>query len=450
MKIGNIPTASQLWLPATSTGKTLLIGGLIAAGHYSLLVNDTVTGTFWTGVGLLSVATFAHQFATRKQRGGYLLNKPVKVNPDAMHANLQLTQWLRDKGLHLPAVVTEGKSHQFRILIIPNEDPASVKKLIPALSMNLGVAEDDLVWRQNFKKGKSAILVPLHRDKWDAVPFNTEHLDANGIQHFIGMSIDGQAMVLDRIVEPHALIAGSTNSGKSEVITAMIAADKLSKHNPVVCVIDPKDSLDVQADHMLTELDTSTEYLEDLAEAMKERQASYKRAGHKDFISYLRAGNTSGINARPIMIYIDEIADLVTPAPGEKKSKTKAIDHEGKSTAWMFAEILSKESKKNEPVDPSTMKRHERAALALDELARKARSAGMYLTIGIQSPKAEILNTSFRNNFGCRIAMNVADQNASRVALDQNGAETLPKFGACLFKTSLNRSPILGRAAIVK
>ena len=421
MKIGNIPTARQMFIPKTIPGKMMAGYAVVTAFHYSHLITSTTASALSATVAMIGIGSIAQRYATRKQRGGYILNKPVTVNPDAMQANLKLTQWLRDKGLHLPSVVTEGQSHQFRIIIVPNEDPASVKKLIPALSMNLGVAEDDMVWRQNFKRGKSAVLVPLPRKQWQAVPFTTEHLEANGIQHFIGCSVDGQPMILDRIVEPHALVAGSTNSGKSEVITAMIAADELNPHQPKIYVIDPKESLDVNQGYVWEDLDESTELLEELVADMKARQSRYKLAGHKDFASFIKpqtVKNDDGDRC-PIMIYIDEIADIVTAVSGEARKK-------------------------------GGIQRHERAALALNELARKGRSAGIYLTIGIQSPKADILNTSFRNNFGCRIAMNVADQTASRVALDQNGAETLPKFGACLFKTSLHRSPILGRAAIVQ
>ncbi len=421
MKIGNLPTASELLVPQTKTGKALLATGSVLSIHYSRMVTQSAPEMLAV-IGALSVlGLFAQRYTTRDQRDGYLLNKPVAVDPDAIHANLELTDWMRGRGLALQNLVTEAKSHQFRILIIPNEDPASVKKIIPSLSMKLGVAEEDLVWRQNFRRGKSAILVPLPRSQWRAVPFTTEHFEQHGIQHFIGTSIDGEPMILDRTLEPHALVSGSTNSGKSELINSMIAADRKNPLSPKIFLIDPKESLDTDADETWTDLDDSTDFLESMVDLMKRRQAYYRERGSKDFITHIAKLDNSPALAfdKPVMIYIDEMADLVTPEVGQSRKK-------------------------------GTTPRHERAASALDELARKCRSAGIYLTIGIQSPKAEILNTKFRNNLGCRIALNVVDATASRVALDQNGAETLPKFGACLFKTSLHRSPILGRAAIVQ
>ena len=69
-------------------------------------------------------------------------------------------------------------------------------------------------------------------------------------------------------------------------------------------------------------------------------------------------------------------------------------------------------------------------------LSQEARAAGIHLIICTQSPKAEIITTTIRNNLNARIGLKVADSVASKVILDESGAETLLGKGDMLIKTS--------------
>lgn len=417
LKIGDIPEASAFKPKqnlATGTGFTLAA----AAAHYSLLQGAGFGFSLVSAISTGAAFWLYNRHVTRDERDGYLLDKPY-TSGDAMDLdgkiNFQLTELVQGKGLD--TIVTETRSHQYRILIIPNDSPKKVRELMPAISMKLGVDQQNLRFVQNYQVGKSAILSPLEKADWKAVDFDENQLTAGKLIGYVGQAINGDHVTYDREVEPHVLIAGGTNSGKTEATRADIKSMQLSGLNPKIHIIDPKEDMaDVESDFYTCEVDEAVILLESLFKKAEMRKAKYSEAGCKNFFEYQRKVDPT---ERPWFVYIDEAADLLT-------------------------KDLTEELEKGEHA------MNKRAFTVLYQISRKSRAAGLFLTIIIQHPKAETLPTEIRNNLGARIVLSVVDAPASRVALDQNGAETLPKFGAFLFKTSLSNAPILGRGSYLQ
>ena len=415
-KIGDIPEVDaftpkqnmQTMLGFTMTAITTHYSMMMGAGFYSLATAVTTATAFW----------IYNRHLTRSDRDGYLLDKPHTadngVDLDGK-INFQMTKLINEKGLD--GIVTETRSHQYRILIIANDNPKKVRDMLPAISMSLGIDQQNLRFVQNYQKGKSAILAPLNKDQWKPVAFDQSQLTPGKLIGYVGVAVNGDHVTYDREVEPHILIAGGTNSGKTEATRADIKSMQLSGLNPEIYIIDPKeDMVDVNSDHYTCSIEEAVNTLESLFRKAETRKAKYSKAGCKNFFEYQQKVDA---NERPWFVYIDEAADLLT------KDLTEELE------------------KDEHPL-------HKRAFSVLYQISRKSRAAGLFLSVIIQHPKAETLPTEIRNNLSARIILSVVDGTASKVALDQTGAETLPKFGAFLFKTSLSNAPTLGRGAFIQ
>ena len=413
LKIGDVPDLGAFIPKSTATRATLaclsilsILAGLkIGMGAKSLLLPAFIIASLWLLV----------RHATRELRNGYLFDQPHQSdNKQAITGkiNFPLTKLVKEAGID--TIVTETRSHQYQVFSVANTDPQKVNKLLPAISMTIGVDQKNLKFIQNFQTGKSAVLAPLPQDQWKAVKFDRNQLTQGKLIGYVGQSITGEHITYDRRVEPFLLVAGTTNSGKTEAIRVDIESMRASGLNPKIFIIDPKEDMaDVKADYYTAETSDAVTKLEALFAEAEARKSRYSDAGCKNYFEYQSAVDSK---ERPLMVYIDEAADLL---------------------AQDLTEVLEKGE---HPL-------HKRAFSILYQITRKSRAAGLFVTLGIQHPKAETLKTEIRNNFGARLVLSVVDGTASKVAIDQAGAETLPKFGAFLFRTSLSNAPAIGRGA---
>jgi hypothetical protein len=417
MTIGIIPTADA-FLPTDTNTQIAVLAGTVS----SLLLLDYVATPAVAVAGtaaLLAAGWIHHRWETRATRHGYVLDEPytfvdssVAEKPEG-NANWEVTAITQKAGF--PAIVTETRSHQYRILQIENDNPNAVEKLLPAISMKLGIHEANLKFEQNYKLGVSAILAPLPKSAWEAVTLNADALQPGHLIGYVGRAINGEDITYDRRIEPHLLIAGDTNSGKTEALRVDMQSMRLSGLNPEIYIIDPKEDMEGECCAFYTsDLHQGVAKLESLAAQADARKAKYNKAGCKNYFEYQERVDSS---ERPLMVYIDETADLLTK------------------------DLLEKLEKDEYPL-------HERALSILYYISRKNRAGGLFLTLGIQHPKADTMPTNIRNNLGARLVLSMADSTASKVALGSTGAETLPKFGGFMFKTSLH-TPIIGRGAYI-
>ena len=232
---------------------------------------------------------------------------------------------------------------------------------------------------------------------------------------YIGKNASGSALVGDLAVMPHLLIAGTTGSGKSVCINAIITS-LLMTQRPDWCkliLVDPKM---VEMAHfkevphlmcpIVTDLKRAESILDWAVTKMDERYEQLNEAGVRNIAAFnaldkeaiyerLQPSTEEERNQIPthmphVVIVIDELADLMM-------TSAKEVEH------------------------------------YLSRLAQKSRAVGIHIVVATQRPEAKVVTGLIKSNLPCRIAFRVASRLDSRIVLDQNGAEVLMGQGDMLF-----------------
>jgi S-DNA-T family DNA segregation ATPase FtsK/SpoIIIE len=218
---------------------------------------------------------------------------------------------------------------------------------------------------------------------------------------WLGKDVSGQAVWTDLALMPHALVAGTTGSGKSGSINAMLCSILLhaSPNEVRLVLVDPK-RVELnhyeRLPHLLTPVVTNprlaANVLANLIGEMESRYAVMGEARSRNLAELNRARARAGEPSLPhILCVIDELADLMMVAPAE--------------------------------VEDSIIR-----------LAQKSRAVGIHLVLATQRPSTDVITGTIKVNIPARIAFSVASQVDSRVILDQGGAETLLGQGDMLFR----------------
>lgn len=212
-----------------------------------------------------------------------------------------------------------------------------------------------------------------------------------------GVDVEGRPVGFDLAQAPHLLIGGTTGSGKSVALHALILSLMQSRPPAAVrlVLIDPKrvefasyeKASHLWRDGLVTETPQAREILAALVEEMETRQARLVEAGARDWSEALAAGRLDGPY---IVACIEELADL-----------------------------LMQDRNLEEPII---------------RLAQKARAAGIHLILATQRPDAATFSGLLRSNVPSRLALTVAKSAESRVILDDTGAEKLLGRGDMLLK----------------
>jgi S-DNA-T family DNA segregation ATPase FtsK/SpoIIIE len=218
---------------------------------------------------------------------------------------------------------------------------------------------------------------------------------------WLGKDIGGKAIGTDLAKQPHILIAGTTGSGKSGCVNAMLSSILLrATPNEVrMVLVDPKQ---VELNHyeaiphLLTPVVTSprlaANVLQNLIREMEQRYTLMGPLRARNIVELNKIRVRDGEQPLPyILCVIDELADLMMVSPHE--------------------------------VEDSIIR-----------LAQKARAVGIHLVLATQRPSADVITGLIKANVPARIAFAVSSQVDSRVILDQNGAESLLGQGDMLFR----------------
>jgi S-DNA-T family DNA segregation ATPase FtsK/SpoIIIE len=218
---------------------------------------------------------------------------------------------------------------------------------------------------------------------------------------WLGKDIAGKAIGTDLAKQPHVLVAGTTGSGKSGCINAMLSAILLrATPNEVrLVLVDPKqvelnhyDSIPHLLTPVVTSPRTAANVLANLIREMEERYTLMGAARTRSLAELNRMRESEGERPLPhIMCVIEELGDLMMVAPAEVED-------------------------------------------AVIRLAQKSRAVGIHLVLATQRPSADIITGMIKANVPARIAFAVSSQIDSRVILDQNGAESLLGEGDMLFR----------------
>lgn len=250
-----------------------------------------------------------------------------------------------------------------------------------------------LVVSQPFRKLKSPLAVGLGRD------------------------VSGNAVAVDLAKLPHLLIAGTTGSGKSVCINALISClvfnntpDKLK-----LVMIDPKkvelirfNGLPHMIGNVEVDADRAVGVLRWLTAEMDRRYELFTKTGARNLNGYNhKAGNKKDTPKLPYMaVFIDELADLMHTYPGDVER-------------------------------------------TLCRLAQMARATGIHLIVATQRPSTDVITGLIKANFPARLSFSVASSTDSRVILDTVGADQLLGKGDMLFLPSDAPAPIRVQGAFV-
>jgi S-DNA-T family DNA segregation ATPase FtsK/SpoIIIE len=218
---------------------------------------------------------------------------------------------------------------------------------------------------------------------------------------WLGKGIDGNAVWTDIAKMPHVLVAGTTGSGKSGCVNAILSSILMqaSPNEVRLVLVDPKQvelNHYENVPHLLTPVVTSprlaANVLSNLIVEMESRYGIMSEARARNLVELNRVRKKKGEAPLPhILCVIDELADLMMVAPAE--------------------------------VEDSIIR-----------LAQKSRATGIHLVLATQRPSTDIITGTIKVNIPSRIAFAVSSQTDSRVILDQGGAEALLGQGDMLFR----------------
>ncbi|QWZ05512.1 DNA translocase FtsK [Klebsiella pneumoniae] len=256
----------------------------------------------------------------------------------------------------------------------------------------------------------------------------------------LGKDIAGDPVVADLAKMPHLLVAGTTGSGKSVGVNAMILS-MLYKAQPEdvrFIMIDPK-MLELSVyegiPHLLTEVVTD---MKDAANALRwsvnEMERRYK------LMSALGVRNPAGYNEK-----IAEAARMGRPIPDPYWKPGDSMDAVHPVLEKLpyivvlvdeFADLMMTVGKKVEEL--------------IARLAQKARAAGIHTVLATQRPSVDVITGLIKANIPTRIAFTVSSKIDSRTILDQGGAESLLGMGDMLYSGPNSTTPVRVHGAFVR
>lgn len=259
-------------------------------------------------------------------------------------------------------------------------------------------------------------LVIERRGMFNIIPFGklyTVDFDDNSslTSVVLGQDLSGEPVYLDIAKAPHVLVAGTTGSGKSETMHAIIAS--LLMHSiysaapglkNIIDIIDMKGTEYTKYKNApVTLIDNENDafsHLEYLCDVMEARYKAFAAHNCDDIEEYIQKGYKL---SRRVCI-IDEFADLIL---------------------------------RNHKVEDYVVR-----------LAQKSRACGIHLVIGTQSPRADVVTGLIKANIPCRIALNTSNSMESRIILDETGAEKLFGKGDMLIKKG-GQTPVRAQGCFV-
>jgi len=232
----------------------------------------------------------------------------------------------------------------------------------------------------------------------------------------LGKDVSGRAIAADLAAMPHLLIAGTTGSGKSVCVNAIVSS-LLLQNTPddlQFVMVDPKrveltnyNGIPQLLAPVVVELDRVVSALQWVSREMDDRYHRFAKEGVRNITDYnQRMQHINQKKMHTIVVVIDELADLMIMAPDETER-------------------------------------------VITRLAQLARATGIHLVIATQRPSVDVVTGLIKANFSARIAFAVASSVDSRVILDQPGAERLLGRGDMLFQAPDASAPVRMQGAFV-
>ena len=309
-------------------------------------------------------------------------------------------------GLRVTDVVTGAQNIKYKIALpLDLNTQGKVKRA----ENNIRFALSTALNTNDYSYGHDTDCVYIERrnDDFEVVKFGlfAEQMHTNKLMVALGKDENGQKVVTDLAKAPHMLVGGTTGSGKSELLHCFVASliEGMPYTHVSLYIIDPKRAefspyKNCKSIRVITEMNQAVDYLNRAVEVMEQRYSELERTGAKDIYQYTGT-------MYPIVIIIDELADLIMTYP--------------------------------------------QAEASIIRIAAKARACGIHLIIGTQSPRRDVVKGLIKSNIPTKIALHTSNQMESRIILDQGGAENLLGRGDMLFIENGSFTPVRIQSAYV-
>ena len=257
------------------------------------------------------------------------------------------------------------------------------------------------------------IAVEMPKESPEMVTFNQIDIpSSNPMDTPIGLDMQGKLFRQDITKMPHLLVAGTTGSGKSVLIHAIISY--LISHNTKdilqLVLIDPKrvelvsyQDIPHLAIPVQTDITDAINTLDAVVKLMENRYTILEDASCRNIGEY---NDKANIPMPYILVVIDELADLMMTSKGQVEG-------------------------------------------SIVRLAQMARAIGIHLILATQRPSTDVVTGLIKGNFPTRIALSVVSGMDSRVILDKTGAERLIGKGDMLYMSPANRLPVRLQGAYI-
>ena len=332
------------------------------------------------------------------------LGESVGESPDAIRqVSQRLVETLGHFGITAQVIgtVSGPRVTRYELQLAPGIKVSRVASLKDDLAYALAATE---IRVQAPIPGKTAVGVEVPNLEANYVSLGDIHglfpPHASPMAFWLGKDVTGKAVLADLVKMVHLLIAGTTGSGKSGCLNALISSILLRATPDEVrmIMIDPK-KVELSnfngVPHLLapvvTNMKQATYVLDNIIREMDRRYDVLSRNGCQDIRALNKKLARAGEEHMPyIMVIVDELADLMMVAPSE--------------------------------VEDSIIR-----------LGQLGRSCGIHLVVATQRPSVDIVTGMIKTNIPSRIAFAVASQTDSRIILDQGGAESLLGMGDMLF-----------------
>jgi S-DNA-T family DNA segregation ATPase FtsK/SpoIIIE len=243
----------------------------------------------------------------------------------------------------------------------------------------------------------------------DIVESEVFHRKRTPLSLALGRDVAGLPQIANLDVMPHLLIAGTTGSGKSVCVNAILTCFLLnnSPDDLKLVLVDPKrvelssyNGIPHLLAPVIVEVDRVIGALQWMTREMDKRYHNFAQIGARNISDYNARMQVGGGKKMPnLVIVIDELADLMMIAPDETER-------------------------------------------AITRLAQLARATGIHMVLATQRPSVDVVTGLIKANFPARIAFAVASNTDSRVILDQPGAERLLGRGDMLYQAPDAPSPV--------
>ncbi len=253
--------------------------------------------------------------------------------------------------------------------------------------------------------GKQAVGVEVPNNSHNTVTMGDIYAQppagSSPLTAWLGKDISGSGVACDLAKMPHLLIAGTTGSGKSGCINALLCSILLRATPDEVrmILVDPKrvelnhyESIPHLLTPVVTNMKNAALVLQNIVREMESRYELMGAVKARNLSEWNRQRLELGQDVVPhILVVIDELADLMMVSPADVED-------------------------------------------AIIRLAQKSRAVGIHLVLATQSPRVDVITGMIKANVPSRIAFAVSSQTDSRVILDVNGAEALLGQGDMLYK----------------